>query len=119
MFKLPIYNDGILELFQVTESDDVYPRQILKPCDIKIWYRELNIYDNMKVQFNQNQLEVNLKVSIPQYRNIDSRYIVKINKKYYSIFNVVHVTTKDGIKESEMTLIRDEGINKRFMASTS
>lgn len=116
---MPAYNSGILELFKLSDDGGIYPKEVLKPCNIKIWYRELNIYDNMKVQFNQNQIEVNLKIAIPQFRNIDSRSIIKINRDFFTIYNIVHVTSKDGIKESEMTLIRDEGINKRFMASTS
>lgn len=115
MIKTPTYNSGIIDLYIRKDDNGIYPKTVLKSCQKGIWFRELNIYDSMKVEFNKNSINVNMKIAIPQYRKIDSRYVVRIGKDFYTIYNIVHVTTKDGFKESELTLIRDEGINERFI----
>ena len=115
LVKVPFYNSGIIDLYERKDDNGIYPKTVLKSCQMGIWFRELNIYDSMKVEFNKNQINVNRKIAIPQYRKINSRYVVRIGKDFYTIYNIVHVTTKDGFKESELTLIRDEGINEKFI----
>ena len=49
-------------------------------------------------------VEVTMKISIPQYRRINSGYICMIDGAQHEIYNAAHVTTKDGFKETELTL---------------
>ena len=115
MIKVPFYNSGIIDLYERKDDNGIYPKTVLKSCQMGIWFRELNIYDSMKVEFNKNSINVNRKIAIPQYRKINSRSVARIGQDFYAIYNIVHVTTKDGFKESELTLIRDEGINEKFI----
>lgn len=45
-----------------------------------------------------------MKLAIPQYKKINSKCVCMIDGKQHEIYNVAHVTTKDGFKESELTL---------------
>ena len=45
-----------------------------------------------------------MKISIPQFRKINSGYICMIDGAQHEIYNVAHVSTKDGFKETELTL---------------
>ena len=42
--------------------------------------------------------------SVPQYKQINSKCICVIDGAQHEIYNVAHVTTKDGFKETELTL---------------
>lgn len=49
-------------------------------------------------------IEVTMKISIPQYKQVNSKCICVIDGAQHEIYNVAHVTTKDGFKETELTL---------------
>lgn len=69
-----------------------------------IWFRELNIYDSRKIQFEQNELKIVKKIAIPQYRCISSLNVVRIGNIFYKVFNAAHINDKNGFPESELTL---------------
>lgn len=102
---MPEYTDGILELFEIVEDNtEDYPMEKIKRTGLKIWYRELSVYDTTRAKLSADSVEVTMKVSIPQYKKINSKCICEIDGIQHEIYNVAHVTTKDGFRESELTL---------------
>ena len=102
---MPEYTDGVLKLYRIEEDDtEDYPEEKIRDTGMHIWYRELSIYDTTRAKLSADSIEVTMKLSIPQYKKINSKYICVINGEQHEIYNVAHVTTKDGFKESELTL---------------
>lgn len=102
---MPEYTDGVLKLYQIEQDDtEDYPEEKIRDTGMHIWYRELSIYDTTRAKLSADSIEVTMKLSIPQYKKINSKYICMINGEQHEIYNVAHVTTKDGFKESELTL---------------
>ena len=62
------------------------------------------MYDTTRAKLSADSIEVTMKVSIPQYKKINSKCICEIDGIQHEIYNVAHVTTKDGFRESELTL---------------
>mgnify|MGYP000652414417 CR=1 FL=1 len=95
---MPEYTDGVLELYEITddESED-YPEEKLKYTGLHIWYRELAVYDTTRAKLSADSIEVTYKI-------INSKCICIIDEEQHEIYNVAHTTTKDGFKESELTL---------------
>ena len=102
---IPEYTDGVLELYEITddESED-YPEEKLKYTGLHIWYRELAVYDTTRAKLSADSIEVTYKIAIPQCKKINSKCICIIDEEQHEIYNVAHTTTKDGFKESELTL---------------
>ena len=102
---MPEYTDGVLELYEITndESED-YPEERLKYTGLRIWYRELAVYDTTRAKLSADSVEVTYKLAIPQYKKINSKCICLIDGEQHEIYNIAHTTTKDGFKESELTL---------------
>ena len=73
---MPEYTDGVLELYEITndESED-YPEERLKYTRLRIWYRELAVYDTTRAKLSADSVEVTYKLAIPQYKKINSKYI--------------------------------------------
>ena len=90
---LPEYTDGVLELYRIEndESED-YPEE------------ELAVYDTTRAKLSADSIEVTLKLAIPQYKQINSKCVCIIGGEQHEIYNVAHITTKDGFRESELTL---------------
>ena len=93
---LPEYTDGVFELYCIEndESED-YPEEKLRDTGMRFWYRELAVYDTTRAT---------LKLAIPQYKQINSKCVCIIGGEQHEIYNVAHITTKDGFRESELTL---------------
>ena len=102
---MPEYTDGVLELYEIAddESED-YPEEKFKYTGLHIWYRELAVYDTTRAKLSADSIEVTYKIAIPQYKKINSKYICLIDGEQHEIYNIAHTTTKDGFKESELTL---------------
>lgn len=102
---MPEYTDGVLELYEVKEDNsEDYPVEKIKSTDMTIWYRELSVFDTTRARLSADSIEVTLKVAIPRYKKINSKDICMIDGIQHEIYNVAHTTTKDGFKETELTL---------------
>lgn len=64
----------------------------------------LAVYDTTRAKLSADSVEVTYKLAIPQYKKINSKYICLIDGEQHEIYNIAHTTTKDGFKESELTL---------------
>ena len=102
---LPEYTDGVFELYRIEndESED-YPEEKLRDTGMRFWYRELAVYDTTRAKLSADSIEVTMKLAIPQYKKIDSKHVCIIDSEQHEIYNVAHVTTKDGFRETELTL---------------
>lgn len=102
---MPEYTDGVLKLYQIVEDEsEDYPVEKLKDTGMKIWYRELSVFDTTRAKLSADSIEVTMKVSIPQYKKINSKCVCIIDGEQHEIYNVAHTTTRDGFRESELTL---------------
>ena len=63
-----------------------------------------SVFDTTRAKLSADGIEVTMKISIPQYKQINSKCICVIDGAQHEIYNVAHVTTKDGFKETELTL---------------
>lgn len=103
---LPSYTDGMLHLFRIIYSDDVYQKQELLDNEMDIWFSDLSISDVSKSTMHQNGVKTTRKIRIPQYKKIDSMSVVKIEEEYYQVYNAYHFRNKDGFLETDLTLTR-------------
>lgn len=105
----PEYTDGVLELYRIeTDECNDYPHDVLKNQNMKIWYKELSLYDHMKYEMNQANVEVTLKIRIPKYKKIDSKCICLIDGRQHKVYNATHIKDKNGFDETEITLVKPE-----------
>lgn len=109
MIELPVYTDGVLDLYRIVEERvGDFPVKKLENANLKIWYRELSVFDKTKYEFDQGGKEVTMKLRIPMYKGIDSNCVCIIDQRQHTVFNATHVKDKNGFPETELTLIRPE-----------
>ena len=76
---MPEYTDGILEILEIVEDNtEDYPVEKMKRTGLKIWYRELSVYDTTRAKLSADSIEVTMKISIPQYKKINSNVYVRL-----------------------------------------
>lgn len=102
---MPEYVDGVLEIRRIVndESED-YPEEKLERIGLKVWYRELSVYDTTRAKLSADSVEVTMKLAIPRFKGVDSKCVCIIDGEQHEVYNVAHTTTKDGFRESELTL---------------
>lgn len=105
MKTMPEYTDGVLDLYQIEEdTSEDYPLEHLKNTGMRIWYRELSVYDTTRAKLSADSIEVTMKISIPRYKGINSKSVCVIDGVQHEVYNAAHVTSKDGFPETEVTL---------------
>ena len=105
MKAMPEYVDGVLQLYQIKEDKSTdFPLEYLKDEDMRIWYRELSVYDTTRAKLSTDDIEITMKVAIPRYKSINSKSVCVIDGRQHEVYNVAHTTTKDGFRETELTL---------------
>lgn len=102
---MPEYVDGVLEIRRIVnnESED-YPEEKLERIGFKVWYRELSVYDTTRAKLSADSVEVTMKLAIPRFKGVDSKCVCIIDGEQHEVYNVAHTITKDGFRESELTL---------------
>lgn len=107
MIQPPTYEDGFFDLFRIkTDETKDYPEEHLVNQNIKIWYREMSVFDRIRYEFSQSDIEITAKIRIPMYKSIDSKCVCLIEGRQHSVYNATHVKDKNGFPETELTLIR-------------
>ena len=106
---LPMYNDGIIHIFKIKENDDIHASKYLEDTNIDLWYEELAISDRLRSQLNSSNVDIQMKIRIPQYKKLDSMSVVKINEDYYKVYNCYHFADKDGYLQTDVTLVNWDG----------
>ncbi len=110
MIELPEYTDGCLDIYRIKDDTTKdYPEEYLEDMGIRVWFREISVFDKVKYEFDQGGKEITMKIRIPQYKGIDSKCVCVIDGKQHLVYNATHVKDKYGFLETELTLIRPEG----------
>lgn len=102
--SLPTYNDGFFRLFEIKQTEDTYPINYLHDTGYDIWFEELSISDRLKFEAEERKKKITYKLRIPQTKEINSLCVVKIGEEYHKVFNAYHFTSKDGFKQTDLTL---------------
>ena len=107
--SVPVYLDGCIIPAEVKEirDDDApdFPRRVITPGSMKIWYRAMAIYDRTRLNFQQQDKELTMKIRIPYWDGIHAGDVVMVDGDQQSVFNASVAWTQDGVKETELTLI--------------
>ena len=103
--SIPCYNDGKFELFEIKQKDSTYPKEYIRRVTNKpIWFRELSISNNLKFQADQREINLTIKIRIPQTKEITSMNVLKIGTEYHKVYNAYHFINEEGFKETDLTL---------------
>lgn len=81
---MPEYTDGVLELLRIEEdcSQD-FPVEKVRSTGMHIWYRELSVFDTTRAKLSADGIEVTMKISIPQYKQVKwTSYLSKCVKVF-------------------------------------
>ena len=109
MIRMPEYTDGYFELCEISEvKENDYPVEIFKKTGMKIWYREISVFDRMRYEFEQGSKEITMKIRIPRYKGIDSKCVCLIDDVPHLVYNAAHIESKEGFQETELTLMRPD-----------
>lgn len=111
--KKPIFNDGYFTLYRIVESEDTSAVRTLELDseldDNQIWFEELSVSDRLRSQLDSSNIDIALKIRIPQYRKINSMCVLKIGEKYFKVYNAYHFIDDNGYDLSDLTLTNWEG----------
>lgn len=113
--NMPEYVDGFIEIFRIkTDEEKSYSEEYLEKTGVKIWYRELSVFDRTRYELSQANVEVTSKIRIPQYKDIDSHCVVIMNGEsaQHEVYNATHVSDKNGFRETEITLKKPDSNRK-------
>lgn len=104
--KIPEYVDGRFELYKiVNEKTGDFNSPVIQNEKMTIWYREIAVFDRTRIELQQHDKEVTMKVRIPQYKGISSDNVCIIDGVQHKVFNAAHLISKEGYPETELTLI--------------
>lgn len=106
---LPMFNDGIIHIYQIKETDDVQSSKHLEDTKMFLWFEELSISDRLRSQLNSSNVDIQMKIRIPQYKKLSSMSVVKIDEDYFKVYNAYHFTDKDGYQMTDVTLVNWDG----------
>lgn len=104
----PVYVDGKLRLFKISDDGNLYAQDKLIDTKIELWFEELSVSDKLRIVMNEADLDITSKIRIPQDRNIDARCVVKINDEFHHVYNAYHFRNKAGYLQTDLTLERYE-----------
>ena len=104
------YNSGFFYIYDIVESNDVAYSTFLKLRNSnKFWFDELSVSDRLRSQLESNNVDITLKIRIPQYRGLGSMCVLKLGEEYYKVYNAYHGLDKEGNKISDLTLTNWDG----------
>ena len=102
---IPTYNDGKFLLYEIKQTDEVYPIEYLKKINNKsMWFKELSISDKLKFEIEERKKKITMKIRIPQTKEITAMNVLKIGDSFYKVYNSYHFTNNDGFAETDLTL---------------
>lgn len=107
MNELTAYIDGYFDLFRIeTDESEDYPKEVLINKQLRVWFSEMSVFDKVKHELGQSEIEVTMKIRIPRYKGIDSKCICVIGGEKHQVYNAAHIINKSGLQETELTLVR-------------
>ena len=117
---MPEYTDGYFLLFDIVdEADGDLPVHKIRPRmaggkQVKVWYRELALFDRTRATLQQADVEVTLKVAVPRWAGYSTHCVCLIHDYQsgsdvqHRVYNNAAVLSKQGYPESELTLVNVE-----------
>ncbi len=103
--EIPNYLDGKAYVYEIIQNDnDLKPIDKLKNTNNYLYYNEISVSDKLKFEAEERQIYDLCKIRVRQNKNLNSLNVLKINDKYYSVYNIYHFTNSEGYKESDITL---------------
>lgn len=102
---IPTYNSGGAHLFKINQTEGHFPEEYLEDCHKKVAFRLLSVTDRLRYEFEARQLNISLKINIPQILELTSLHVLKINESYHKIYNAYHYTDRYGFPQTDLTLI--------------
>ena len=100
---LPEYTDGCFNLYDIVDVDD--ERKIRERGIGPVCYRDIGVYDRMRITFEQADKEVTMKIRIPKWDGISSDCVCVINGQQHKVYNKADVLSNQGYPETELTLV--------------
>lgn len=95
MIELPEYTDGCMIIYKIRhDTTQDFPEEYLEDMNLKVWFREISVYDRVKYEFNQGGKEITMKIRIPQFKGVDSKCVCVIDGRQHLVYNATHVKIK-------------------------
>ena len=102
---IPNYNDGSFYLYKIKQDNSVFPYERIELLDSNpFYYQELSLSDDVIFENENRKRKIKYKIRISQDRSITSENVLKINDKYYQVFNIYHFKNSEGYLQSDITL---------------
>lgn len=108
--EMPAYTDGYFLLYDIVDkAEDDQPVHQIAPrliggVPVKVWFRELAVYDRTRATLEQSDVAVSLKLAIPKWKGISSGCVCVIQGVQHRIYNCAEVVSRQGYPETELTL---------------
>lgn len=104
--SIPNQIDGVFEIFKIVQNDDIYPIEDIISTGKKMYFEELSVTDKLRFQAQEREIDITMKIRIPQTKQIDSMTVLKIGNCYHKVYNAYHFTNNDGFKMTDLTLTK-------------
>lgn len=103
--QIPTYLDGSFKLYEIVQEIYGYPKESIKRIDdADFYFKQLSLTDKIIFENEKRDRKIQMKIRIPQNKNITSQNVLYIDKNFYKVFNTYHFTNTDGYPESDITL---------------
>lgn len=102
--KIPKYLDGIAEIFEIRQTDGVYPEDYILNTKETIYFEQLSITEKMRYEFESRSNKVIDKIRVAQPNDLNPFNVLKIGDQFLKVFNNYKFTNVDGYKQSDLTL---------------
>lgn len=100
---LPVYLDGGFDLYKITKaSKGDFKYDTLVSQNLSIAYREMALYDTLRIELQKDDISPTYKIRIPRYREISTKCVLKIGDEYNRVVSVNHTTDRNGFLETEI-----------------
>lgn len=103
------FKDGCFKLYEIKQADESFPTDYLHLITNKpFWFEERSISNSLKFQSESRDVNLTMKIRIPQEKQITSMNVLKIGKEYHKVFNAYHFKNDDGERLTDITLQKYE-----------
>lgn len=100
---LPIYSDGCFLYYTKKQTETDYPTTYLELSDKgEVWFREIEIFDKSRFQYNMESIEVTIKLAVSFDKSIKANNFIEVDGTVHEIFNVAH-PYNNSFRETEIT----------------
>lgn len=103
--SIPEFKDGCFKLYEIRQTDEEFPTDYLHLITNKpFWFEEKSISNSLKFQADSREINLTMKIRIPQTKQITSMNVLKIGDEFHKVFNSFHFKNEDGFLLTDLTL---------------